>query len=67
MPDPLDFEFVDDYRLHVSEPLRGQNDGPDARSPKAAPWRDHTLPNRAEDLPDRDRLALGFERFMAAT
>jgi putative restriction endonuclease len=25
------------------------------------------LPNRAKDLPDRDRLALRFERFMAAT
>jgi putative restriction endonuclease len=24
------------------------------------------LPNRAKDLPDRDRLALRFERFMAA-
>jgi putative restriction endonuclease len=25
------------------------------------------LPSRAKDLPDRDRLAMRFERFIAAT
>ncbi len=56
-----------DYRLHVSERLRGQNDGPMLEALKRLHGGTIHLPNRAKDLPDRDRLALRFERFMAAT
>jgi putative restriction endonuclease len=66
LPDPQLIGIDADYRLHVSERLLGQNDGPILESLK---WlHDGTihLPSRAKDLPDRDGLALRFERFMAA-
>jgi putative restriction endonuclease len=56
-----------DYRLHVSERLLGQNDGPMLESLKRLHGGTIHLPNRVRDLPDRDRLALRFERFTAAT
>jgi putative restriction endonuclease len=55
-----------DYRLHVSERLRGQHDGPMLEALKRLDRGTIHLPNRAKDRPDRDRLALRFERFMAA-
>jgi putative restriction endonuclease len=56
-----------DYRLHVSERLLTQNDGPMLEALKRLHGGTIHLPNRPKDLPDRDRLALRFERFMAAT
>ena len=55
-----------DYRLHVSERLLGQNDGPMLESLKRLDGGTIHLPSRTEDLPDRERLALRFERFKAA-
>jgi hypothetical protein len=51
-----------DYVLHVSERLMTRNDGPMLEALK----RLHGgLPGRVKDGPDRDRLALRFERFKA--
>jgi putative restriction endonuclease len=55
-----------DYRLHVSERLLGQNDGPMLEALKRLDGGTIHLPNRTKDLPDRERLALRFERFRAA-
>jgi hypothetical protein len=55
-----------DYRLHVSERLLAQNDGPMLEALKLLSGGTIHLPNRAKDRPDRDRLALRFERFKAA-
>jgi putative restriction endonuclease len=55
-----------DYRLHVSERLLAQNDGPMLEALKRLYGNTIHLPNRARDLPDRDRLAMRFERFRAA-
>ena len=54
-----------DYRLHISERLLCQSDGPVLEALKRL--RDGTIhmPNRIKDRPDRDRLALRFERFRA--
>jgi putative restriction endonuclease len=54
-----------DYRLHVSERLLGQNDGPMLEALKRLNGGTIHLPNRTKDLPDRERLALRFERFRA--
>jgi len=54
------------YRLHVSERLLGQRDGPMLEALKRLNDEEIHLPNRAKDRPDRDRLALRFERFKAA-
>jgi hypothetical protein len=56
-----------DYRLHVSERLLTQNDGPMLEALKRLHGGTIHLPNRPKDLPDRDRLASRFERFMAAS
>lgn len=56
-----------DYRLHVSERLLGQNDGPMLEALKRLDGGSIHLPDRTKDLPDRERLALRFERFTAAT
>jgi putative restriction endonuclease len=45
-----------DYRLHVSERLLGQNDGPMLEALKRLHGGTIHLPSRAKDLPDRDRL-----------
>lgn len=51
------------YRLHVSERLLIQNDGPMLDALKRLNGGTIHLPNRTKDHPDRDRLALRFERF----
>lgn len=55
-----------DYRLHVSERLLGQRDGPMLEALKQLHLQPIHLPLRQVDLPDRDRLAVRFERFKAA-
>src|ERR1700688_1386080 len=52
-----------DYRLHVSDRLLGQVDGPMLEGLKSLAGQKIHLPGRARDLPDRARLALRFERF----
>ncbi len=54
-----------DCRLHVSERLLGRNDGPMLEALKRLNGGTIYLPNRIKDRPDRDRLALRFERFKA--
>ena len=56
-----------DYRLHVSERLLRRNDGPMLEALKRLNGETIHLPARAKDYPDRNRLALRFERFMAVT
>ena len=55
-----------DYRLHVSDRLLGQNDGPMLEALKKLNGGTIHKPGRDRDFPDRDRLALRFERFKAA-
>jgi len=55
-----------DYRLHVSERLLSQNDGPMLEAMKGLNGGLLRPPKRPQDRPDRDRLALRFERFKAA-
>jgi putative restriction endonuclease len=55
-----------DYGLHVSERLLGQNDGPMLEAIKGLDGGLLRLPKRSQDNPDRDRLAVRFERFQAA-
>jgi len=55
-----------DYRLHVSERLLSQNDGPMLEALKRLDGGTLHLPGRTIDRPDRDRLAFRFERFKAA-
>ena len=54
-----------DYRLHVSERLLDQHDGPILEALTQLNGQMLHLPTRAKDYPDRDRLALRFERFRA--
>jgi putative restriction endonuclease len=54
-----------DYRIHVSSRLRDLNDGPFLGALKMLDGRMLQMPNRPKDQPDRDRLALRFERFRA--
>jgi putative restriction endonuclease len=54
-----------DYRLHVSERLLGQTDGPMLDALKRLQGGMLHLPDRMKDRPDRDRLAQRFERFKA--
>jgi putative restriction endonuclease len=53
-----------DYRLH--ERLLAQNDGPMLEAIKGLDGGLLRPPKRPQDCPDRDRLALRFERFKAA-
>ena len=55
-----------DYRLHVSERLLGQHDGPMLKALTRLDGGTIQLPSRAKDHPDRDRLAVRFERFKGA-
>ena len=55
-----------DYRLHVSERLLDQHDGPMLEALQQLNGETLHLPARARDYPDRDRLAIRFERFKAA-
>ena len=52
-----------DFRMHVSNRLLGQNDGPMLEALKQLNGRTIRLPDRVKDNPDRDRLAMRFERF----
>ena len=54
-----------DYRLHVSARLLGQKDGPMLEALKRLNGGTIHLPARAKDRPDRDRLAVRFQRFKA--
>jgi putative restriction endonuclease len=54
------------YRLHVSERLLMQRDGPMLEALKGLNGEAIHLPKRDKDRPDRDRLAMRFERFKAA-
>ena len=54
-----------DYRLHVSDRLLDQNDGSMLEALKQLDGEALHLPNRVKDRPDRDRLAIRFERFKA--
>jgi putative restriction endonuclease len=56
-----------DYRIHVSDRLLAQNDGPLLEGLKKLAGQPIHMPGRVKDYPDRDRLALRFERFKAAT
>jgi putative restriction endonuclease len=52
-----------DFRMHVSDRLLGQNDGPMLEALKQLNGRSIRLPGRTRDHPDRNRLAMRFERF----
>ncbi len=54
-----------DYRLHVSNRLLGRKDGPMLEALKRLNGGTIHLPGRVKDCPDRDRLAIRFERFKA--
>jgi putative restriction endonuclease len=54
-----------DYQLHVADRLLEQNDGPMLEALKRLNGGTIHLPGRVKDCPDRDRLALRFERFKA--
>lgn len=55
-----------DFRLHVSERLMCQNDGPMLEALKRLQGGALHLPPRERDRPDRDRLASRFEQFELA-
>jgi putative restriction endonuclease len=55
-----------DYRLHVSERLLDQDDGPMLEALKRLNGGMIHLPKRNKDRPDRDRLAFRFERYKLA-
>ena len=55
-----------DYQLHVSDKLLAQKDGPFLEALKQLNGGTIHLPRREKDWPDRDRLALRFERFKQA-
>ena len=55
-----------DYRLHVSERLLVQQDGPMLEALERLHGGTLHLPARIKEHPDRDRLAERFERFLAA-
>ena len=57
-----------DYRIHVNEEVLKQSDGPMLRHGLQALEGQslRVLPGRAQDRPDRDRLAIWFDRFLAA-
>lgn len=52
-----------DFRIHVSHRLLRQNDGPMLDLLKSMHGERLHLPNRGQDLPDRDRLAARFDVF----
>ena len=55
-----------DFKVHVSERLLSQNDGPMLEALKRLHRTDLHLPGRPKDNPDRDRLAQRFEAFSMA-
>jgi len=56
-----------DYRLHISERLLAQHDGPMLDALKQLRGGQLRLPRRQADWPDRDRLALRFDQFLRVT
>ena len=54
-----------DYRVHVSDQLLSKQDGPMLEVLKQLNGGAIHLPRRNKDKPDRDRLAMRFERFKA--
>jgi len=52
-----------DYGLHVADRLMGLTDSPMLEALKRLHGGKLHLPQRIKDQPDRDRLALRFERF----
>ena len=55
-----------DYRVHVSDRLLSQKDGPLLETLKRLDRGELHLPARLKDRPDRDRLAMRYEKFKAA-
>lgn len=55
-----------DARVHVSEKLLGMRDGPQLEALQQFHGRNLLAPRREADSPDRDRLALRFEKFKNA-
>jgi putative restriction endonuclease len=55
-----------DFRIHVSERLLTQNDGPMLEALKRLHTGALHLPQRPNDFPDRERLALRFDAFKQA-
>ena len=55
-----------DYRLHVSDRLLDQDDGPMLQALKQLDGSGLHLPSRSRDYPDRDRLYRRFETFRKA-
>jgi len=55
-----------DFRLHVSDRLLGQHDGPMLEALKQLDKRMIRLPRRTTDQPSRDRLAARFDVFLAS-
>lgn len=53
-----------DYRLHVSDRLLAQNDGPMLNALKELGGRQLILPRRKDDWPDRRRLEQRFTRYL---
>ncbi len=56
-----------DYRLHISERLLCQRDGPMLEGLQQLDGTILRLPDREKDYPDRDRLAQRYEVFRAAS
>jgi putative restriction endonuclease len=55
-----------DYRIHVSDRLLDQHDGPMLEALKKLDRGAIHLPKRQKDRPDRERLAMRYELFKAA-
>ena len=55
-----------DYRIHISDKLLNQSDGPTLEAMKSLNGGKIHTPIRMQDWPDRDRLARRFEQFMQA-
>jgi putative restriction endonuclease len=55
-----------DFRIHVSRKLLDMRDGPTLEALRQFDGRDLHFPRRERDRPDRDRLAMRFEKFKAA-
>ena len=55
-----------DFRIHVSKRLMEKNDGPLLESLKKLNHGQLHLPARVKDRPDRERLAVRYEDFLAA-
>jgi putative restriction endonuclease len=52
-----------DFRLHVSDRLMAQRDGPMLEALKELDGRTIRMPGRERDRPDRDRLAVRYKEF----